>query len=66
MVLLTKLDGSEFTLNADLIETVEEKPDTTIRLTTKNFLIVKESMDEVTRKVIHYRQSCARFPSKCL
>ncbi len=57
MIVLTKLDGSEFILNCDLIETIEEKPDTTIRLTTKSFYIVRENLQEITSKVVDYRRS---------
>ena len=61
MILLTKLDGTEFILNSDLIETVEQKPDTTIRLTTKNYLIVQEPMEKVVRKIICFRRECTPF-----
>ena len=56
MITLTKLDGTYFALNPDLIETVLENPDTTIHLTIKKFYIVKETMDEVVAKVIEYRR----------
>ncbi|MCL1804931.1 MAG: flagellar FlbD family protein [Clostridiales bacterium] len=56
MITLTKLDGSIFALNSDLIETVVENPDTTIHLTIKKFYIVKESMDEVVEKVVEFRK----------
>lgn len=55
MIILTKLNGTPFVLNCDLIETIEENPDTTIRLVSKNFHIVRESMVEVVEKVIAYR-----------
>lgn len=56
MILLTKLNDIPFVLNDDLIETIEETPDTTIRLTSKNYIIVKESMMEVVAKVIEFRR----------
>ena len=55
MIILTKLNGTPFVLNCDLIETIEENPDTTIRLVSKNFHIVRESMVEVVEKVIAFR-----------
>jgi flagellar protein FlbD len=39
--MLTKIDGESFALNCDLIETVYEKPDTTIHLTTGRIYIVR-------------------------
>ena len=56
MITLTKLDGTIFALNPDLIETVVENPDTTIHLTIKKFYIVKERMDEVIEKVVEFRK----------
>ena len=62
MILLTKLDGTEFAVNSDLIETMEEKPDTTIRLTTKTYYIVRESMGEIIRKITLFIRDCAGLP----
>ena len=56
MITLTKLDGTMFALNSDLIETIVENPDTTIHLTIKKFYIVKESMEEVVDKVVEFRK----------
>ncbi|MEG0777807.1 MAG: flagellar FlbD family protein [Oscillospiraceae bacterium] len=56
MIILTKLNNTPFVLNSDLIESIEETPDTTIKLTSKNFIIVKESMVEVVNKIIEYRR----------
>jgi len=56
MIVLTKLNDTPFVLNDDLIETIEENPDTTIRLTSKNIIIVKESMLEVVTRVVAYRK----------
>ena len=40
----------------DIIESVEAVPDTVINTYTNNRFVVKESMDEVLRLVIAYRQ----------
>lgn len=64
MIELTKLNGSVFVLNCDLIETIEAMPDTTIRLTTKNYHIVSETMDEVVHKVIEYKHDCNDLPRR--
>ena len=58
MIEVTKLNGTTFILNSDLIETVEGTPDTVIRLTTKNYHIVAEYMPEVVQKVIDYKREC--------
>jgi flagellar protein FlbD len=57
MIKLTRLGGEVFILNADLIEYVEERPDTFVTLTTGQRLVVKESMDEVLRRAVVYQQA---------
>lgn len=57
MIVLTKLSGTTFVLNSDLIETIEENPDTMIRLVNKNYFNVKERMSEVVDKVIAFRNA---------
>ena len=63
MIKLTrfKTKDHEFLLNAELIETVEETPDTVITLVNGNKVIVEEDMDEIMRLVIEYRRSLNRF-----
>ncbi|MDL2293590.1 flagellar FlbD family protein [Ruminococcaceae bacterium OttesenSCG-928-D13] len=57
MITLHKLNGVEFILNCDLIETIQENPDTTIRLTTDNLYIVKETAEEVVEASRKYKRS---------
>jgi flagellar protein FlbD len=54
MIILHRLNGQEFVLNASQIETVEAKPDTTITLINEKMYIVKESLREVINLVIDY------------
>ncbi len=56
MIELTKINNTKFTLNAEIIEFVEETPDTVISLTTGKKIIVKESRQEVTNLVIYYKR----------
>lgn len=56
MITLTKLNGTPFLLNDDLIETVEERPDTTIHLTNGHLLIVKESGAELVSRIAAFRR----------
>ena len=49
MIEVTRLNGTQILVNADLIELVEETPDTVITFTTGRKIIVKEyDLDEVT------------------
>ena len=43
-------------VNAHMIETVEQSPDTVITLNTERKFIVKESVEEITKKVIEYNR----------
>lgn len=56
MIDLTRMGGSSFTLNSDMIETVEETPDTVITLSNGKKLIVKESRQEVKNLVVLYKK----------
>ena len=51
MIFLTKLDGKTFMLNEDLIETINETPDTVIVLENGHSYIVRESMSELQNKI---------------
>ena len=51
MIFLTKLDGKTFMLNEELIETVNETPDTVIVLENGHSYIVRESMNELQNKI---------------
>lgn len=61
MITVTRLNGKQFVINADLIKVVEENPDTTIRLTTGDTMIVRESMQEVVELAIDYGRSLRKL-----
>ena len=48
MIEVTRLKGKKMTINAELIETVEETPDTVITLTNGKKFVVSESAEQVT------------------
>ena len=56
MIEVTRLNGTTVLINSDLIETVEETPDTVITLTTGTKYVVKESCEEIVNKVIEYKR----------
>lgn len=56
MIDITRMNGKSFTLNSDLIEIVEESPDTVVTLTTGKKIIVKESRQEIKNLVKLYRK----------
>src|SRR5437868_14418838 len=62
VIYVTRLDGSQLVVNADLIETVEHTADTVITLLDGKKLIVKTPVDDVVNSIIGYRQAIARGP----
>lgn len=56
MIKLTRLDGREFVINAELIEGFEATPETVIALTIDKRIIVKENVDEVLERIIRYKR----------
>jgi len=56
VIKLHRLNGEEIVVNADLIEIVKSTPDTIIRLTTDKKILVVESVEDVTDKVIEYKR----------
>jgi len=61
MITVTRLNGKKFVVNAEMIRTVEENPDTTLTLMNGDHLIVAESMQEVVKLAIEYGQSLRKL-----
>ncbi len=61
MIGLTKLNNQSFVVNADPIKFVEATPDTLLTLTTGERILVKESTDEVIRRVVQYGRLLRRL-----
>jgi flagellar protein FlbD len=56
MIPLTRFDGSVFYLNAALLVTVEEAPDTVVHLTTGTSLMVKESVHTILDLIVQFQR----------
>ena len=56
MIEVTKINDQKVLINPDLIEFVQETPDTVISFTTGRKIIVKESRQEVKNLVKLYRK----------
>jgi flagellar protein FlbD len=54
MIRVTRLDGSEMLLNQNLIEMIEETPDTHITLTNGHHYVVKESAAQIINEIIAF------------
>ncbi len=62
MIEVTKLSGQKILVNPDLLEIVEETPDTVVTLTTGKKIIVKESRQEIKNLVKSYRRDIFAAP----
>jgi flagellar protein FlbD len=57
VISLHRLNGSEFTINAELIESLETQGvETVVSLATGNRVIVRERREEIVERVIDYRR----------
>jgi len=55
MIKLTRLNGSVYVLNCELIEMIEETPDTIISTIDGKKYVCRESADQVIEKVIEFK-----------
>lgn len=56
MIEITRLNGVKFSINCELIETVEETPDTVITLTNGKKFVVSENMEQIKNLVIDFKK----------
>ncbi len=56
MIEVTKMDSRKMLINEALIETVEDTPDTVIRLVNGNKYIVKENRQQILEKIFEYQR----------
>jgi len=57
MIEVTRLDNSKMLLNVDLIQSLQATPDTVITFATRETMMVKEPLEEITRKILEYQRS---------
>jgi flagellar protein FlbD len=56
VILLHRLDGSSFLLNADLVEMIEANPDTVLTLNSSRKFVVRESPSDIIDSIVAYRR----------
>jgi flagellar protein FlbD len=61
LITVTRLNGKQFVINAEIIRTVESNPDTTIILMNGDHIIVKEDMQRVVELAVDYGRSLRRL-----
>ena len=65
MIELTRINGTKVLVNPDLMELVEETPDTVVAFTTGRKIIVKESRQEINNLVKSYRKEISASTDFC-
>ncbi|KAF0219385.1 MAG: flagellar protein [Geobacteraceae bacterium] len=60
MIRLTRLDGSEIYLNPNLIETIEETPDTHITLSNGNRYLLLEPARVIIDRIVAFQSGIMR------
>lgn len=61
MISVTRLNGKQMVINAELIRTVEANPDTTITLINGDHIIVKEAVDRIVELTVEYGRSLRKL-----
>ncbi len=61
MIRITKLNSAEVSINPDYIEFMEETPDLVITFFSGRKIAIKESLIEVEKAILEYRQSIFRL-----
>jgi flagellar protein FlbD len=64
VIQLTRLNNTRLAVNSDLVKFVETAPDTVITLITGEKVVVRESTEEVIRRIVEFRRAVlAGLPS---
>ncbi|RMG18545.1 MAG: flagellar protein FlbD [Planctomycetota bacterium] len=62
MIPVTRLNGRELSLNPELVQWIEEAPDTVITLVTGDKLVVRETLPQVVERILDYRRELPARP----
>jgi flagellar protein FlbD len=56
VIALRRLNNQPIIVNCDLIESIESTPDSVVTLVSGNKLIVRDSLDEIRKKVVAFKR----------
>ena len=62
MIAVTRLDGTQIVVNVDLVQWIEQTPDTVLALTSGERLLVREPVSEIVRRAVAFKQEIASGP----
>lgn len=66
MIKLSKLNAVPILVNSDQIEYIEAIPESKIVMMNGEYLLVRESMDIITERVIEYKRSCCSMNAEVI
>ena len=56
MIEVHRLNGELFLLNSDMIETIDETPDTVVRLVNGHRYVITEKFNDVRKAIVEFRR----------
>ena len=56
MIALTRINGTPFHVNSDLIVTIERTPDTMLSMQSGEKIAVQEPVDEIVKRIVAFRR----------
>jgi len=62
MIAVTRLDGVSMLLNAEVVAWIEQTPDTMVGLLNGERFLVRESPDELVRRIVAFKRSVIAGP----
>ena len=57
MIKVTRLNDSTLMINVDMIRSLQAIPETVITFTNNDKIMVKEPLEEVSRKIVDYQRT---------
>jgi flagellar protein FlbD len=63
MIAVTRLDGTPIVVNVDVVQWIEETPDTVVALINGERLLVREAAGEIVRRAVAFKRAVAAGPS---
>jgi len=56
LITLTRMNDTQYTINCEHIEMIEETPDTVVTLVSGKKFVVKETREEIVSRVCDYKR----------
>ncbi len=61
MIEVMRLDGTRYWINPHQIEFIEQTPDVTLTMLSGKKIVVKNSPDDIIKKIIAYRKNIGNY-----